>query len=158
MSEETNVARVHIERVQGFQFSVDFPSAPRAARMTVDEHPPLGDGHGPNPADLLAAALGSCLAASFVFCLKKARVEPGDVTTDVTATIVRNTRGRFRIRDVAVEISFEADDEGAATIKRCEDLFEDFCIVTESVRNGIPVNVHVARRLHEGDAVATQTA
>ena len=33
----------------------------------------------------------------------------------------------------------------ASRFDRCKALYEDFCIVTESVRHGIPVNVHVAR-------------
>jgi uncharacterized OsmC-like protein len=158
MSGEQNVARVHIERVEGFQFAVDFPDAPGTGMITVDEAPPLGSGAGPNPARLLAAALGSCLAASLVFCLKKARVEPNDVSADVTATIVRNERGRFRIGDVDVELSFGTDEESAASIERCQGLFEDFCIVTVSVRHGIPVHVHVEKRQGTDFAIEAQTA
>jgi hypothetical protein len=64
MSGEQNVARIHIERVQGFRFVVDFPDAPGAGTIAVDEAPPLDSGAGPNPAGLLAAALGSGLASN----------------------------------------------------------------------------------------------
>jgi uncharacterized OsmC-like protein len=143
MSDEQNVARAHVERTERFRFSASFPESPRAATITIDEQPPLGEGAGPNPAGLLAAALGSCLAASLVFCLKKVRVEPGSVTADVTAQIVRNERGRFRIGGVDVELSLGVADADAAQFARCQGLFEDFCIVTESVRHGIPVHVRL---------------
>jgi len=143
------VARAHIERTERFRFSASFPESPGSATIVIDEQPPLGEGAGPNPAALLAAALGSCLAASFVFCLKKVRVEPATVTADVTAHIVRNERGRFRIGDVDVELSLDGAEGDAAGLERCQDLFEDFCIVTESVRHGIPVNVRVATRQPE---------
>jgi len=34
-------------------------------------------------------------------------------------------------------------EEDVARLERCASLFEDFCVVTESVRKGIPVNVSV---------------
>jgi uncharacterized OsmC-like protein len=67
---------------------------------------------GPNPAAVLAAAVGGRLAASLTFCLNKARLEPDAVNADVTAHVTRNEAGRFRVSGV-----------------------------TESVRQGIPVNV-----------------
>lgn len=57
----------------------------------------------------------------------------------------RNARGRLRIEgiDVALTPCFAGTNE--AGFERCKAMYEDFCIVTESVRHGIPVNVHVAR-------------
>jgi organic hydroperoxide reductase OsmC/OhrA len=141
---ETKTARVHLERAEGFKFTATFPDLPGTGPLALDEAPPLGQGTGPNPAALLAAAVGNCLAASLVFCLKKARVEPGRVTAEATAQIVRNERGRFRIGSVDVDVSLDLPAEQAAAFERCEDLFEDFCIVTESVRRGIPVSVRLS--------------
>lgn len=139
-------ARARLERIERFHFVASFPDVPDAPPLAIDEQPPLGDGSGPNPASLLAAALGSCLAASLVFCLKRAKIHPAGVAADVTAHIVRNEKGRFRIGDVDVELSLDCADADPAGVDRCRELYEDFCIVTESVRHGIPVNVRIAQR------------
>ena len=113
--------------------------------MTLDEAPPLGAGAGPTPAGLLAAAIGGCLSASLTLCLNKAHLEPDAVNANVTARIRRNEAGRLRIEGIDVDLTpcFAGAAEGR--FERCKTLYEDFCVVTESVRHGIPVNVHVAR-------------
>ena len=59
--------------------------------------------------------------------------------------VVRNEAGRLRIEGIDVDLTpcFPANDAGR--FERCKTLYEDFCIVTESVRRGISVNVHLAR-------------
>jgi len=127
----------------GYAFSVDFGEQ-LGAPFLVDELPPLGKGRGPNPARVLAAAVGSCLGASLLFCLRKAHVEPAGLRTTVATTMIRNARGRLRIGKIDVHLSPElAAEQGGERIGRCVELFEDFCIVTESVRTGIEVNVTV---------------
>ena len=46
-----------------YEMEVDF-GLPGVDTLTVDEPLPLGGGEGPNPARLLAAAVGSCMSAS----------------------------------------------------------------------------------------------
>jgi organic hydroperoxide reductase OsmC/OhrA len=94
---------------------------------------------------VLAAAVGNCLAASFAFCLRKARVEPLDLTAAVVARVARNEHGGFRISSIDVELTPEVLESDRPRLDRCERLFEDFCIVTESVRRGIDVNVKVVQ-------------
>ncbi|HTI04424.1 MAG TPA: OsmC family protein [Gemmatimonadales bacterium] len=126
----------------GYAFSIDFGEQ-LGAPLVVDELPPLGKGRGPNPARVLAAAVGSCLGASLLFCLRKAHVEPAGLRTTVETTMIRNARGRLRIGKIDVHLSPELAAEQRERIGRCVELFEDFCIVTESVRTGIDVNVTV---------------
>lgn len=133
---------VSLELRDGYAFNVHF-AAEDGTPFLVDEPPPLGEGNGPNPARLLAAAVGSCLSASLLFCLRKSRIEVGRLRTIVEGEIVRNARGRLRIGGMRVRLAPELAPEQRDRMGRCLDLFQDFCIVTESVREGITVDVEV---------------
>jgi organic hydroperoxide reductase OsmC/OhrA len=111
-----------------------------------DEPAPLGGGRAPNAATMLGAAVGNCLAASLAFCLRKSRVEVDGLTAHITTHVAKNDQGKFRISGIDVELAPEFDAANQAKFERCERLFEDFCIVTQSVRQGIPVNVTVKER------------
>lgn len=126
----------------GYAFTVDF-AAGEGPPLIVDELPPLGEANGPNPARLLATAVGSCLSASLLYCLRKSRIEIAQLRTTVEGTLVRNERGRLRIGGIRVRLAPELTSEQRDRIGRCLDLFQDFCIVTESVREGIDVEVEV---------------
>jgi uncharacterized OsmC-like protein len=126
----------------GYAFTVDFAPG-EGPPLVVDELPPLGQANGPNPARLLAAAVGSCLSASLLYCLRKSRVEVAALRTTVESTIVRNERGRLRIGGLRVRLAPDVTPEQRERMGRCLDLFQDFCIVTESVRDGIVVDVEV---------------
>ena len=80
---------------------------------------------------------------------------PGALTTTAGCTLVRGDRGRLRIGELTVHITLDADAEASVRLKRCLDVFEDFCVVTSSLREGIPVRVEVAdsdgRLLHSAD-------
>lgn len=132
---------VHVEQIDGFEFRVKFDKE-QFAPLLLDEPAPLGHDTAPNAARILAAAIGNCLSASLVFCLKKANVSVSGVTADVGVEIVRNEARRLRVGkvDVTLRTNLPADDPSLAA---CLSTFEDFCIVTQSVRQGIDVAVHV---------------
>jgi uncharacterized OsmC-like protein len=132
--------RVTIELKRDYQFLARFDDVKGSPTLLCDEPPPLGEGEGPNAAAVLGAAVGNCLAASFAFCLRRARLEPTGLSAQVTTHIVRNERGRLRIAGIDVVLSPEGLTTSGNT-KRCEELFEDFCTVTASIRHGIPVSV-----------------
>ena len=133
---------VTLTRRQGLAFQADFGTE-GIPPIPMDEPPPLGTGSGPNATRVLAAAIGNCLAASLVFCLQKARVEVGDLSVTVDGSLVRNEQGRMRIGNIRVRLHPDIDPADQAKIGRCLELFEDFCIVTQSVRSGISVDVSV---------------
>jgi organic hydroperoxide reductase OsmC/OhrA len=125
-----------------FRFEVTFDDETWAP-VVVDEPEPLGTGKGPNASRLLAAAVGNCLAASLLLCLDKAHVELLDLRAHVEGTLERNEEGRLRIERMDVVLHPEIEGEATKRYDRCLDLFEDFCIVTQSVRRGIDVDVRV---------------
>lgn len=139
------VHRVHVTRRADFEFDVRFDQAPATPALTLDEPAPLGRSAGPNAADLLAAAVGNCLSASLLMCLQKSRAEVRSLSAKVTTHIERNEKGRLRIAGIDVEIAPELGPEDTARLERCRGLFEEFCTVTASIRQGIPVHVRVTQ-------------
>lgn len=135
--------RIELEQQEGYEFRVRFDS-PAVGEVMLDEPEPLGSGRGPNAARLVAAAVGNCLCASLVFCLKsKFRQTPGRVRAVATGRLERNPRGRYRIAGIDLSITLAERWGEMPHQERCLEQFEDFCVVTESVRAGIPVTVSV---------------
>ena len=145
MSEE-RITNVQLELARGYEFVASFPDFPMAQQVLMDEPAPLGEGKGPNAAAMLGAAVGNCLGASLLLCLRKARAVPEGLSVDVKTRIVRNDAGRFRIEGIDVVLDPDVSAEDLNRLQRCEELFEDFCIVTASVRQGIPVTVTMKSR------------
>lgn len=139
--------RIHarIRREGGYRFRVTFDELP-GAELRMDEPKPLGGSEGPSAAMMLSAAVGHCLTSSLVFCMQKSRGELKDIETDVETELRRNERGRWRVGSIKVKLSPTYGDIDSEKLQRCRSLFEDFCIVTASVREGIDVEVEVAER------------
>ena len=131
-----------IELVKDYKFRVNFHNV-KEGEIMMDEPEPLGGGDHPNAGKLLAAAVGNCLAASLLFCLRKSRIEARGMKAEARVRIVRNERGRLRIGKITVEIDPGLAEEDRERAARCVTLFEDFCVVTQSVRTGIDVKVAV---------------
>ena len=141
MSDERGF-QVSVSREEDFVFKVDF-GLDGVGDLVMDEPEPLGGATGPNASKVLAAAIGNCLCASLMFCLQRSRVEVRGVEASVSGVLVRNEGGRWRIKEMNVEIAPDVDDEHRKQLERCVEIFEDFCIVSSSVRQGIPINVKV---------------
>jgi len=140
--DEPHTFTLTLEQLEDYEFRVKF-DWPEVPELLLDEPAPLGGSRGPNAARLIAAAVANCLSASLVFCMRKFKQASGRVRADVTGELARNERGRLRIGRFDVTIHL-ADAAGEIRhFDRCLQQFEDFCVVTESVRNGIPVGVRV---------------
>jgi len=147
MSEEGRFT-IHLEQLEGFEYKVKFDWS-QVPDLVLDEPPPLGSQVGPNAARMLAAAAANCLSASLLFCVHKAEPPPGSMRTAVTCTMVRNQKQRLRIGGMQVRIQVSGEMEQAARMRRCLELFEDFCVVTASIRKGIAVAVEVVSEAGE---------
>ena len=137
---EIQTVEVTLRPKEGYHFEVDWGIA-GVAPGQLDEPPPLGRGAGPNASRLVASAVAHCLSSSLLFCLAKSRAPAESIRAVAHADIERNARGRWRLSRIRVELDPKLPAEYAEQFARCKGLFEDFCIVTESVRHGIPVDV-----------------
>ncbi len=142
MNEPVSQFTLTLEQVRDYELRLHFDK-PELADLIVDEPPPLGRNAGPNPARLLAAAIASCLTASFVFCARKSRLETGPLRAEVSMEIVRNENKRLRVGRVKVTIDPALSPADLDRARRCREIFEDFCTVTQSIRQGVNVEIEV---------------
>ncbi|MCC6900513.1 MAG: OsmC family protein [Polyangiaceae bacterium] len=143
MSSAAKVAEfdLEIEQVDGYQFRVKFDKE-QYADLLLDEPHPLSGDVAPNASRILAASIGNCLSASLVFCMARAGAPIESIRTQVHVELVRNQEKRLRVGQVAVKLMPKLGQDGAKYAK-CLETFEDFCVVTQSVRQGLDVTVSV---------------
>lgn len=135
---------VHLKRTDGYKFEISIDEWDKGT-LVMDEHVPLGKAEGPTAAMVLSSAVGHCLCASLLFCLEKSRAKPEDLSAEVETSLARNEKGRWRISGIKVKMKPTIADIDREKLDRCMGMFEDFCIVTASVRQGIKVDVEVER-------------
>jgi organic hydroperoxide reductase OsmC/OhrA len=133
---------IEIDQVDEYEFRVRLDK-PQYPELLVDAPAPVGKDLNPSPSRLLAAAMGHCLASGLLYCARKLRVSLGPIHARVVTEIVRNDRGYPRIGKMHVEIDTQAPESEQAEAARCTRMFEDFCMVSQSVREGIEVEVRV---------------
>tara|TARA_R110000782_G_scaffold99568_6_gene185385 strand:- start:1142 stop:1582 length:441 start_codon:yes stop_codon:yes gene_type:complete len=132
---------VSITQQSNYQFLVNFGNT--IPELQADETAPLGSGEGPSPNQLLLAAVANCLSSSLFFALSKYKQDAGGITATATARIDRNQDKRLRVQDISVAIRLGKGSGEFTQLDRILAQFEDFCTVTQSVRDGIPITVHV---------------
>lgn len=135
--------RIHLQQQADYRFEVHFEGT-EIDPLQTDEPPPLGGGAGPDPARLLGAAVADCLSASLLFALRKYGNEPGPLQATCEVTRERNAQGRWRIPRIDVDLRVGVPWGNLRHAERAVAQFEDFCVVTQSVRGGIDVRVTVA--------------
>jgi len=133
--------KLRLRHQGGYRFEVGFDE-PSIPVMVTDQSPPLGTGLGPNPEHLIGAAVGNCLSGSLLFALKKFGNDP-KLDADITVTLGRNDRGRMRVVRIDADLRLDTPVAALKHAERAIAQYEDFCVVTQSVRAGIEVVVRV---------------
>ena len=141
-SDESRQFTISIDCIKDFEFRVKFDK-PQHQDLIMDEPPPVGQDSAPNPSRILASAIGGCLSASLLFSARKLRLDVQGIHADIKVQHARNEKGRLRIGKIDVEITPAIGEPDPHKLQRCLDMFEDFCVVTQSVRSGIDVSVSV---------------
>jgi len=133
---------IELKQQANYRFEVHFDN-PAVPPLVTDEAAPLGGDEGPNPSRMLVTSIANCLSASLLFAMRKFKNEPGPLRTTATATIGRNADKRLRVLGVVVDVHLGVPAAGLVMLERILAQFEEFCVVTQSVRASIPVTVRV---------------
>ncbi len=132
---------VTLRQQQDFRFEIGFGAG--LPSLQSDEGPPLGQGAGPTPVQLLAASVGNCLSASLVFALRKFKLAAEPLQATVEPEVGRNADGRLRVLSLKVVLTLGAPAASLAHLDRVLGGFEAYCTVTQSVAPAIRVDVQV---------------
>jgi uncharacterized OsmC-like protein len=139
MTEKT--IRVELSQRHDYRFDIAFGGD--APVLTSDEPAPLGAGLGPSPMQMLCAAVGNCLSDSLLFAFRKFKQVPEPMHCTVNAEVGRNAENRLRVLNMTAQIRLGVEASALQQVDHVLAQFEEFCTVTQSVRQGIPVTVEV---------------
>ena len=132
---------VELRQRSKYQFDIEFSEG--LPQLMTDEPLPLGEGKGPTPVQLLAAAVGNCLSDALYFALTKFKQSPEPIHTVVHAEVGRNSEGRMRVLWMDAKLHLGVEAHQLEHLERVLSQFEEFCTVTQSVGQGIPIHTRV---------------
>ena len=99
---------------------------------------------GPNPSKLLALSVLGCLAASFTFCLQKNNISLSDLDGKAIIISKKDEKGFWRLKKIVIKLNPKIDTpEMHKKADQCTKFFEQYCIISESLRNGIDLDIEV---------------
>ncbi|MFX1532097.1 MAG: OsmC family protein [Promethearchaeota archaeon] len=97
---------------------------------------------GPSPTKLLGLSVLGCLAASFSFCLQKKDFSLSELEGKAEVTIARNEKAFWRVKKIDIELNPKINTpDMRKRADQCRKFFEQYCIISESLRTGFEVNV-----------------
>ena len=139
MSEKT--VTVTLQQQADYRFAIFFDEA--MPILVGDEPAPLGTALGPSPVQLLCAAVGNCLSDSLLFAFRKFKQTPEPIHCTVSAVVGRNAQGRMRVLHMNAKLQLGVSAPALEHAERVLAQFEEFCTVTQSVGQGIPIRTRV---------------
>jgi organic hydroperoxide reductase OsmC/OhrA len=136
--------RVTLRHVANYRFESQAHEDGRlhGRQYSSDEPDPIGEASGPATPALLGSAVGHCLSAALLECLRHAQVEVDAMETEVDAVVHLGEIGLPRIARLEVVLRPSVTATGRRT-ERCAETFERHCTVSSSVKQGIDVRVRV---------------
>ena len=103
---------------------------------------------GPSAVEYLLIGIGGCLGTTFIYCLQKNNIELETFKVVVDGK-VSHTGPKMRLRLVNVDVDLKFTPKEANSdleINRCMKEFTKYCLVTNSIANGFPINVNCQKR------------
>lgn len=111
-----------------------------------------GDHDGPNPGDLLAAALAGCLDSTFRIIADRYAVELEDVSVsvrcevDVRGTLCIDPQVSVGFNRIRVDLRVSAPKLPDPQLNMLVAATEHCCVILQTLKGGVPVELRVHRR------------
>ncbi|MHA1372577.1 MAG: OsmC family protein [Promethearchaeota archaeon] len=138
--------KIHLKWIGNIGFNA---STRQFNEILIDEPAEFhGDDRGPSSVEYLGISIGGCIGTSFAYCLKRMElnVDEFDVDVDVKMTHVESEEGNpLRIVKINVNINVKLldGDDDEDLLNLCIKSVKKYCVVTQSIMRGIPVEISV---------------
>lgn len=102
-----------------------------------------GTNLGPSPVEYLLIGIGGCLGSSFMYCLNKKTIKVTNLKIVIDGKIKhKGPTLRLRLVQVDITILYELEDKSfREKADTCINEFKQYCVVSDSLVNGIPLNI-----------------
>jgi len=99
---------------------------------------------GPSSVEYLLIGIGGCLGTTFMYCLQKRNVKMKSVEIEIDGKLSHvGPKLLLRLTKVDVEIKFIPEENASSEeISECIKNFREYCIVSNSIADGLPINVN----------------
>ena len=103
---------------------------------------------GPSAVEYLLIGIGGCLGTTFIYCLQKNNIELETFEVVVDGKVSHTgPKMRLRLENVDVDLKFTPKEASSdVEINRCMEEFTKYCIVTNSIANGLPIKVNCKKK------------
>ncbi len=120
-------------------------SARQFKDFSVDEPTSFhGTDLGPSSVEYLLIGIGGCLGTTFIYCLQKKNIKMKSVEIVVDGKLSHvGPKMLLRLTKVNAEIKFKPEENASSEeINLCINKFREYCIVSNSIADGLPINVN----------------
>jgi uncharacterized OsmC-like protein len=125
-------------------FKCDYGQINMSDLFIDEQHKKSKEKIGPNPSKLLALSVLGCISASFAFCLQKKNFSLSDFEGKAFIISRRNEKGLWRIKKIKIELHPKIDTpKMRERADQCQKFFEQFCIISESIKEGIDIETNL---------------
>lgn len=104
-----------------------------------------GTNLGPSSVEYLLIGIGGCISTTILYCFQKNNIEIETFNVRVEGKLKHvGPKNRLRLITVDVLIDFKPKDGlNQKKIEKCIKIYEEHCVVSNSIKMGLPINVNI---------------
>jgi putative redox protein len=103
---------------------------------------------GPSPVEYYLIGIGGCLGSTFTYCLQKQKVEIDSLEVVVDGQLKHASPNMsLQLINIEVELLITVKDgQPSDKIEQCVKTFQDYCVVSNSITQGVPLDVKISQK------------
>lgn len=106
-----------------------------------------GESRYPCPDEIFFSAVGGCLITTFLYFKKRLKLDLRGIQVTVQGTVAPVGPKGYRIKGIEAFVNVEADEKERSKAEKCAKLAIEYCHITRSLEDGIPVEADYQIRI-----------